>query len=100
MVLTGPARHYQALGAGSGRGRQTRTPERRHTATRAGGSAGPRVRSKLFPVAREYPTVLELVGVTPIVRLDRISADVAATILGKLEFLNPGGSVKTASGYR
>jgi cystathionine beta-synthase len=49
-------------------------------------------------VAREYPTVLDLVGNTPIVRLDRISRDVPGTILAKLEYLNPGGSVKDRIG--
>jgi cystathionine beta-synthase len=47
---------------------------------------------------REYPTVLELVGNTPIVRLDRISRDVPGQILAKLEYLNPGGSVKDRIG--
>jgi cystathionine beta-synthase len=49
-------------------------------------------------VAREYPSVLDLVGSTPIVRLDRISRDVPGTILAKLEYLNPGGSVKDRIG--
>jgi cystathionine beta-synthase len=49
-------------------------------------------------VAREYPSVLDLVGRTPIVRLDRISRDVPGTILAKLEYLNPGGSVKDRIG--
>jgi cystathionine beta-synthase len=49
-------------------------------------------------MAREYPSVLDLVGGTPIVRLDRISADVPGTILAKLEYLNPGGSVKDRIG--
>src|SRR5919202_2031547 len=47
---------------------------------------------------RDYPTVLDLVGGTPIVRLDRISRDVPGTILAKLEFLNPGGSNKDRIG--
>ena len=47
---------------------------------------------------REYPTVLDLVGNTPIVRLDKIGADVAPTLLAKLEYLNPGGSVKDRIG--
>src|SRR5436309_6296178 len=47
---------------------------------------------------RNYPTVLELVGDTPIVRLDRISRDVPGAILAKLEFLNPGGSNKDRIG--
>src|SRR4051794_38620968 len=49
-------------------------------------------------MAREYPSVLELVGGTPIVRLDSISRDVPGTILAKLEYLNPGGSVKDRIG--
>src|SRR2546421_8495212 len=47
---------------------------------------------------REYPTVLDLVGGTPIVRLDRLSPRGYAQILAKLEFLNPGGSVKDRIG--
>jgi len=49
-------------------------------------------------MARTYPSVLELVGGTPIVRLDRISREVPGTILAKLEYLNPGGSVKDRIG--
>src|SRR5438477_12797372 len=49
-------------------------------------------------MAREFPTVLELVGHTPIVRLDRLSRDVPGQLLAKLEYLNPGGSVKDRIG--
>ncbi|HEX5449556.1 MAG TPA: cystathionine beta-synthase [Gaiellaceae bacterium] len=49
-------------------------------------------------MAREYPTVLDLIGNTPIVRLDRIGRGVPGTILAKLEFLNPGGSNKDRIG--
>ena len=47
---------------------------------------------------REYPTVLELVGRTPIVRLERLGRDVPGELLAKLEYLNPGGSVKDRIG--
>jgi cystathionine beta-synthase len=47
---------------------------------------------------RDYPTIIDLVGNTPIVRLDRISQDVPGTILAKLEFMNPGGSNKDRIG--
>ena len=47
---------------------------------------------------REYPSVLELVGNTPIVRLDSIGADVEPRLLAKLEYVNPGGSVKDRIG--
>jgi cystathionine beta-synthase len=49
-------------------------------------------------MARDYPTVIDLVGETPIVRLDRVSQDVPGTILAKLEFMNPGGSNKDRIG--
>lgn len=39
-------------------------------------------------------SVLELVGATPLVRLNRVIPPEAATVLGKMESLNPGGSVK------
>jgi cystathionine beta-synthase len=42
----------------------------------------------------EYPTLLELVGRTPLVKLQKVVPDGAATVLAKLEYLNPGGSVK------
>src|SRR5207248_2739824 len=49
-------------------------------------------------VRTEYPTVLELVDATPIVRLDKLGADVEPTLLAKLEYLNPGGSLKDRIG--
>ncbi len=42
--------------------------------------------------------MIDLVGDTPIVRLDRVSQDVPGTILAKLEFMNPGGSNKDRIG--
>ncbi|MFL5939331.1 MAG: cystathionine beta-synthase [Gaiellaceae bacterium] len=45
-------------------------------------------------MAREYPTLLELVGKTPLVRLQNIVPEGAAAVVAKLEFLNPGGSIK------
>ncbi len=38
--------------------------------------------------------IVELVGNTPLVRLSRVTTGVRATILAKVEYLNPGGSVK------
>jgi cystathionine beta-synthase/cysteine synthase A len=42
----------------------------------------------------EYPTILETIGRTPLVKLQKMSPNSLATILVKLEHLNPGGSIK------
>jgi cystathionine beta-synthase len=38
--------------------------------------------------------ILETIGNTPMVRLNRVSAGIPGTILGKIEYFNPGQSVK------
>ena len=43
---------------------------------------------------RYYDNVVELIGNTPLVRLRNVSAGIEATILAKVEYFNPGGSVK------
>ena len=48
----------------------------------------------------EYPTVLDLIGGTPMVRLQRVARDVEPTVVAKLEYMNPGGSVKDRIGLR
>jgi cystathionine beta-synthase len=49
-------------------------------------------------MSRVYPVLLDLVGDTPIVRLARFGSDTGATLLAKLELLNPGGSNKDRIG--
>jgi cystathionine beta-synthase len=39
-------------------------------------------------------SVLDLVGNTPLVRLNSVTTGIAATVLAKIEYLNPGGSSK------
>jgi cystathionine beta-synthase len=51
-------------------------------------------------VAREHPTVLDLVGRTPVVRLQRLGHGLRPVLLAKLEYLNPGGSVKDRIGLK
>jgi cystathionine beta-synthase len=41
-----------------------------------------------------YESMVDLVGDTPLVRLNSVTRDVPATVLAKVEYLNPGGSVK------
>jgi cystathionine beta-synthase len=40
------------------------------------------------------PSILDRIGNTPMVRLDRLAAGLPVPVLGKCEFLNPGGSIK------
>lgn len=42
--------------------------------------------------------ILHAIGRTPLVRLSRIAADLPVTLLAKVEYLNPGGSVKDRIG--
>ena len=45
-----------------------------------------------------HKTILDVIGDTPLVRLNKISQGLKPTILAKLENLNPGGSVKDRIG--
>ncbi|HEX5061126.1 MAG TPA: cystathionine beta-synthase [Kofleriaceae bacterium] len=45
-------------------------------------------------------SILEATGSTPMVRLSRIGRDLPCELLGKCEFMNPGGSVKDRIGVR
>ncbi|RKW71950.1 pyridoxal-phosphate dependent enzyme [Galactobacter caseinivorans] len=43
---------------------------------------------------RYAETVLDLIGKTPLVRLHSVTKGIGATVLAKVEYLNPGGSIK------
>ena len=43
---------------------------------------------------REYKNILQTIGNTPLVKLNNVAKGITANIYAKLEFLNPGGSVK------
>ncbi len=47
-----------------------------------------------------YNNILETIGHTPLVKLNRIGATLECNLYAKCEFLNPGGSVKDRIGYR
>ncbi|MCX7125704.1 MAG: pyridoxal-phosphate dependent enzyme [Gammaproteobacteria bacterium] len=43
--------------------------------------------------------ILQAIGKTPTVKLNRVGSELACNLYGKCEFLNPGGSVKDRIGY-
>ena len=46
------------------------------------------------PAMQVADSLVDLIGWTPLVRLDRVGRDLSCHLLAKLEYLNPGGSVK------
>ena len=63
---------------------------------------GPERPCELRPGAMTSPkqSILQAVGNTPLVHLPRIGRDLPVELLGKCEFMNPGGSVKDRIGVR
>ncbi len=47
-----------------------------------------------------HEDILAVIGNTPLVRLNKVSRGLAPTILAKLEYMNPGGSVKDRIGIQ
>lgn len=47
---------------------------------------------------RYFESILDTVGQTPLVRLRRVARDLPCPVLAKVEFFNPGGSVKDRIG--
>ena len=47
-----------------------------------------------------YDNILETIGHTPLVRLNKIGKDIKADLLLKVEYFNPGNSIKDRIGYQ
>ena len=41
-----------------------------------------------------YNNILDTIGNTPMVRLNKVTKDIPATVLAKIETTNPGNSIK------
>jgi len=50
-------------------------------------------------MSRIANSITDLIGGTPLLRLHKVTAGVQAEVVGKLEFFNPGGSIKDRLGY-
>lgn len=46
------------------------------------------------PIKNIYDNILETIGNTPMIKLNKIAEDIPGTILAKVEYFNPGHSVK------
>lgn len=53
-----------------------------------------------MPFRKPYNSILETIGDTPLVRLNRICRHIPATIYGKIEYFNPGHSTKDRMALR
>lgn len=47
----------------------------------------------------KFNNILEAIGRTPLVKINRVAKDLPCNVYAKCEFLNPGGSVKDRIGY-
>ena len=47
-----------------------------------------------MPNKRVFNNVLEAIGDTPLIRINRIAKDVKGTVYAKIETTNPGNSIK------
>ncbi|MGV3740429.1 MAG: pyridoxal-phosphate dependent enzyme [Gammaproteobacteria bacterium] len=48
----------------------------------------------------KYDSILDAIGHTPAVRINKVAADLDCQVYAKCEFMNPGGSSKDRIGYR
>src|SRR3990167_6421663 len=46
-----------------------------------------------------YANILEVIGKTPVVKINRIARELTCHVYAKCEFLNPGGSIKDRIGF-
>src|SRR5207253_232396 len=74
------------------------TPSRSATTRRAPSRTARRSRTRMPSHAKPYGNILETIGWTPLVRLNRVTQGIRTPVYAKAEFFNPGGSVKDRIG--
>lgn len=65
-----------------------------HQVSKSAASVGNKQLLESMMAKRSYPSVLDIIGDTPMVKLDKINPNRLVTLVAKLEFLNPGMSTK------
>jgi len=80
-------------GDAAGQAGQTPGATRRITPT-----GRPAARGHVERNRRPYDTVLDTIGWTPLIRLNRVTRGIVTPVYGKAEYFNPGGSVKDRIG--
>src|SRR5439155_1177586 len=73
-------------------------PPRRGIRAPCGGTRARRKRTAVPAHTRPYANVLETIGWTPLVRLNKLTQGIRTPLYAKAEFFNPGGSVKDRIG--
>ena len=68
------------------------------SSARDGAEATAKSTSEVERNRRPYDSILDTIGWTPLVRLNRITRGIRTPVYGKAEFFNPGGSVKDRIG--
>ena len=48
----------------------------------------------------KYDSILDAIGHTPVVKINKLATELDCQVYAKCEFLNPGGSIKDRIGYR
>src|SRR2546427_7151177 len=74
------------------------TPSRSARTRRAPSRTARRNRTRMPSHAKPYGNILETIGWTPLVRLNRVTQGIRTPVYAKAEFFNPGGSVNDRIG--
>src|SRR5207237_8169901 len=74
-------------------------PSRTRPGSTARGPTPPRLlRTRMPQHTKAYAKVLETIGWTPLIRINKVTRGIRTPVFGKAEFFNPGGSVKDRIG--
>src|SRR5207247_2545137 len=93
-----PRRSLRSARRGVTRRLRNGTPSRSVRTRRSPSRTARRSRTRMPSHAKPYGNILETIGWTPLVRLNRVTQGIRTPVYAKAEFFNPGGSVKDRIG--